>query len=254
MTTPRTKPAGSRHKRPRPQRAGPIRNPMAKVSNTGAPPEPPSDPRPEARPGATLGDALECGVRTAYTVIDEYLRRGFEAARGNRDSPSGRGDMRDENPNFSSWTNPWGSMAAPMQMWVSGMRAWAEMWAPFLPGGASQQMWNMGGWPGFPTGASQVPALSIQVVSHRAAGVTASVHLLPGFECAPLMVGPLAGEGSEPPLNRVSIDTAPGALRIHVPVPADQPVGTYHGSLTTADGRVAGRLTVVISDVSSARQ
>lgn len=240
---------GPRYKRVRPEREGSIRNRLApppKV-NGGASGENGATPKPGGPASDTLREALECGVRTAYTVIDEYLKRGYEAARSNPDHPDGRGSMRDDKTNYTNWANAWGPMAMPMQQWMAAMRAMTDAWSAFIPGGWPQQMWNMGTG-GFPAAAS-TPALSVHVASHRPTGVTASVELNPGCENTMLTVGWLAGDGSNPPLKGVTIGRDPGSLRIYVPVAASQPAGSYHGEIRGADGRCAGKLSVVITEL-----
>src|SRR5580658_1615141 len=110
-------PSDPRQKRIPPERELPIRNPLMPPpkANGAAAHE---SPHPASGSGKIAGDALrdalECGVRTAYTVIDEYLRRGYEAARSNRDHPDNRGHMREDRHNSSGWNNPWGPLWSSM--------------------------------------------------------------------------------------------------------------------------------------------
>jgi hypothetical protein len=154
--------------------------------------------------------------------------------------------MGDEKPNYSSWGNPWGPMAMPMQQWMSAMRAVTEAWSSMMPGGFPQQMWNAGC--AEPT-ASAAPAVSVRVLSHRRAGVTTKVHLHPGTECEGLTVGTLVSEGSDVPLDSVSIDVKHGVLQIKVVVMPEQPFGHYIGPIVTADGRTAGGLSVSLTEL-----
>src|ERR1700693_3957191 len=106
--------AGERRARAAPpERIGPIRNPL-------------SSPAHAETTGNPFRDTLECGVQTAYTVIDDYMRRGYEAARSMRDHPNDRGNMQDYGPNYGGWSNPWGPMAAPFQQWLGAMQAWVN--------------------------------------------------------------------------------------------------------------------------------
>src|SRR5215472_17569126 len=135
---------GTRRKRVSPEQEGPIRNrlttpPEANRPRTSEAHPPPSGSRESA--GDALRDALECGVRTAYTVINEYMRRGYEAARASQSTQHDRGDMRDDTRGYTGWNNPWNPISNPMQQWASMMRAWAEAWSAFAPGGWPQQMW-----------------------------------------------------------------------------------------------------------------
>ena len=234
-------PAAPRRKRVSPQRQGPVRNrfvPPSKVN--GVPP-------PGANPASAAGDLLECGVRTAYTVIDEYLRRGYEAAREFRNPTDGRGDMQEEKRNYndwSNWANMWGPMAFPIQQWMAMMRAWANAWSGTFPAGWAQ-MGNMP-WPGFMPGAFLAP-VSVELSAQKAAQVTASVSLYPGAECQPLSVGPLIAEGGKNLLRGVSVSHTQGSVRVSVTVPADQASGTYVGDIKAPDTRVVGSLIVVLA-------
>jgi hypothetical protein len=242
----------SRRKRATPEREGPVRNPLAPGAQNspaaGCTPSKEGDAAPaQTAPGDVFRETLECGVRTAYTVIDEYLRRGYEAARGVQSQWNGGARMPDDRPNFNTnWTNQWGPMSAPMQQWMTARRACTDAWFAMVPGW-QQQAANMG-WPGFPPAAA-APAISVQVSSHRPAEVTASISLSPGAESSMLTVGWLKGDGSNAHLKDVSIGCGPGSLRIGVPVPADQPSGRYCGEIKSADGRICGQLSVVIADL-----
>src|SRR4051794_20240710 len=180
-------PGNPRRKRVSPERGGPIRNRLVSTRTNvpGTNSEGYGPPQaPEAPSGGVLRETLECGVRTAYTVIDEYLRRGYETARANQNQANGGPTMQDDKSNYSNWTNQWGPMAAPMQTWMMAMKAWTDAWGAMMPG-----MWpqtGYGGTTGYgsPAGtACASPAVSVQVSSHRPAEVTAAVELDPGADC-----------------------------------------------------------------------
>src|SRR5690349_2016936 len=90
-------------KRKPPERNGPIRNPLLngalKTAST-----------PAHGPAEALRGALECGVHTAYAVIDEYLKRGYETARQNQTTVNGGGPMSNDRPSYSNWSGAWGPM------------------------------------------------------------------------------------------------------------------------------------------------
>src|SRR5690348_12920101 len=95
--------ANPRRKRVKPERHGPIRNTLAPnstppVASCAAGPADAAGtpPAAETGPGDVLRETLECGVRTAYTVINEYLRRGYDAASGNRTDWNGGVNMSNE--------------------------------------------------------------------------------------------------------------------------------------------------------------
>src|SRR5258706_15609339 len=97
-----------RLKRPPPERSAPIRNPFAGSSPRTAP-----DPEPSSN-GSRRGP-LECGVQTAYAVIDEYMRRGYEAARDNQQQQNGGDYMNYDRSNYGNpYSNPYSS---PFNAW-----------------------------------------------------------------------------------------------------------------------------------------
>jgi hypothetical protein len=248
-------PSRSRQRREPPARSGPIRNsvttPPEKKAAPGAANGPvagenPCDPSrwaPMSR--EIVNGALESGVRTAYAVIDEYMRRGYEAARMNREHPDRRGYMSDNSANYGNRPNPWGPMAPFTEQWMAAMRAWTEAWSAFVPGGL-QQMWNPAG-AGY-SNAAPAPTVSVQVSSPRPTEVTA--NLRPGADCVSLEADPLQGEGaSAATIKHVLISHEPGRVRVSVNVGADQPAGCYRGAIRRkADRSIVGDLTVVISD------
>jgi len=234
---------GSRLKRVPLARTGPIRNRLV--------PGPQPVPQANGTDNGTVMGALENGVRTAYAVIDEYLRRGEEAARGLNNESNGRGHMNDYKNDYGNRFNPWGPMGVFAEQWITMMQRWTEAWSAFMPGNWGQPMQQMwGGMAGYAPGYAAAPNISVQVASQRPAEVTA--NLRPGCDFVALTAEPLKGEGSAasaPALHQVSIGRDPMRVRVSVMVPADQPSGCYRGIIRkSADGTVAGELTVVISE------
>ena len=217
-----------RAKRVPPERAGPVRNSFF-------------PPPPMPHPGNPLRDALECGVRTAYTVIDDYMRRGYEAARSTRDHANRRGNMPDENQNYGSWNNPWGPMAAPFQQWMFAMQAWMSAWSSFMPGAWPQQMYTTA-----PGQAGAAVPVSVEVTSYKPVKVTASVSLSPGAESMPLTLGPLSGDATTAPQG-VALAIRQGIAVVAVTVTAEQLAGTYRCDIQ-AQGRCVGGLSIVVAD------
>lgn len=232
----------SRHKRVQPERGGPIRNPL-----TGAPPRPSTT----TGPAEALRGALECGVQTAYAVIDEYMKRGYEAARMNPLSQNGKGHMSHERQNYGSWSGPWGPMTPLMDQWASMMKMWTDAWTAWMPGG------RFGNWPqawtaaasGFSSQAAGAPTpISVEVRSLRPTEV--SVHLKPGAELMEL-----TAESFKPELHSpITLSSRPGRLKVRVSVAHDQPAGRYSGVIRTADGSIAGDITITISESSAERE
>jgi hypothetical protein len=226
--------SASRQKRQPPARMGPIRNPLASAGN--------------ANPGAPVWGVLESGVRTAYDVIEEYMRRGYEAASGNSNHQDRRGPMNDNRTNYTNWQNPWGPMSQLTDQWLMAMRMWTEAWSAFIPNSSPQQPWNPAGRSN-PNGGS-TPRVSVQVSSRRPAEVTA--NLMPGADLIQLVADALQHEGIDAcsiDQRQVSISGEPGRVRISVRIDPVQPAGRYFGTVRNrADGNVAGDLTIVITE------
>jgi hypothetical protein len=248
-------PPSSRLKRTPPKQSGPVRNSMAlplpprAVQESGAPRDP------VAAAGAAVCGALENGVSTAYALIDEYMRRGQDAARGIFNDPTRRGYMSDERPGFpggfnsappSSSANPFNS-ANPLSMlteqWMMAMRFWSQAMSSFVPGG-----WPPAGMNPFaPQQNTAPPKVSVKVSSSRPVEVTANLY--PGLDLLGLTSESLRAEASKAaPIDPAEISRESGMIQVSIKVGAKQPAGRYHGYIRKkADGSVAGELTVVIS-------
>jgi len=212
--------------------------------------------------GAAVCGVLENGVRTAYAVIDDYIRRGQEAARGIFNDATMRGSMSDQG-NFGGYSggfnsgssagsntgnnagfNPWGSnnpMAMLFEQWMSAMRAWNQAWPGFAQGGWPQA----GGFP-FAAPAGQARAVAVKVNASRPVEVT--LNLYPGPDAQLLAVDALQAEGfSAAPLPAPVLAREQGVVRVSLVVGAEQPAGRYRGLIRTRSGEtVAGELTVVV--------
>jgi len=213
-------PSSSRRKRVPPEGSGPVRNPIVPPS-AGRNDTPRS---PAAAPGAAFGavvdeglrtaerlaeissaavrGAMECGVQTAYTVIDEYMARGREAASRFQQRPDGRGPMSDDRQNFGGWSTAWGPMSPFVLPWMNAMRMWTDALTMFAPGGGPQQGWNpaatgyqvpnaAGG--AAPSAGAPAPRVSVRVSSQSPAEVT--LNVAPYADRMTLVAGPLQLEG-----------------------------------------------------------
>jgi len=229
-------PSSPHVKRTPPERGGPIRKPM------------PSRLRNEAQPGDPIGAAgaavfgvLENGVRTAYAVIDEYMRRGQQAARGMFNDSYRRGPMNDDRGNFSGGYNPPNPMAMFTEQWMTAMRMWAQALSSYAPG-----MWQQPGNP-FPFGGVATPAVSVQVSATSPVEVT--LNLCPGSDLGGLLSEPLrAEEFMAPAIEPASVIRDPGGVRVSLKIGAEQPKGRYRGLIRKEiDKSVAGELTVIVS-------
>jgi hypothetical protein len=235
-------------KREKPKQSGPIRN-----AGTSGPQNGSGAPQDLiAAAGAAVCGVLENGVRTAYAVIDDYLRRGQDAARGIFNDPNRRGSMSDERSNFGGGANggfgggfnPWGNnnpMAMMAEQWMSAMRAWGQAWSSAAPGAWSQ----MGGFPS-PGAGTQSRAVALKVRASRPVEVT--VNLYPGNDTFPLVAETPSAEGfTAPPLAAPAIARELGTLRVSLEVGDEQPAGRYRGLIRSKPGdTVAGDLIVVI--------
>lgn len=223
-----------------PERSGPIRNPMSPrpraASGTGAP----SDPIGVA--GAAVFGALENGVRTAYAVIDEYMRRGQETARSMFVDSYRRGPMNDEKNNFGGGYTPWNPMSMFTEQWMMAMRMWGQAWSSFMPPG-----WAQAGMNPFAFSQSAAPGVSIKVSS--ASPVEAALKLYPGLDLAGLVAEPLrADEAASPAIEAPSITREPGIVGVNLKIAVGQPKGCYRGNIRKeTDKSVVGELIVVIS-------
>lgn len=238
-------PSSRRRKLKTPAQTGPVRNPMA--PQPAAPPAASAPPRdPFTAAGTAVCGALENGVRTAYAVIDDYMRRGQETARNlfNND-PNRRGTMSDDRGSFSGGVNPANPMAMFTEQWMAAMRAWTQAWTSFAPGAWQQNMMNPFA---APTAAN---AVSVRIVSARPVEVIANLspHSSFGLDLHELIAEPLRAEGSKAaPIDPPAIVREPGRVRVSIKVADKQPAGHYRGVIRKkADGNVAGDLTVIVS-------
>jgi hypothetical protein len=234
-------PRPSHKKRPQLERSGVIRNrvtPQPPVpAEAGAPREP------IAAVGAAVCGVLENGVRTAYKVIDDYMRRGQDTARTIFNDPNRRGTMSDDKGNFQGGGfNPMNPMAMFTEQWMTAMRAWSQAWSAFTPGG-----WPMQGMNPFAATGGVAPRVSVKVSS--ASPVEVSANLFPGTDSAGLVSEPLRADGFvAPPIDAPGIVREAGIVRVSVHVGSKQPKGRYIGSIRRkADGSAAGDLTVIVS-------
>jgi hypothetical protein len=233
-------PSSPRLKRTPPERVGPIRSPMTSRSRTETEAGAPRDPFTAA--GAVVYGALENGVRTAYAVIDEYMRRGQNTARATFNDSYKRGPMNDDRGNFGSGYNPWNPMEMFTEQWMTAMRMWSQAWSSFVPG-----MWQQPGMNPFAAGGASVSNVSVSVSSTTP--VEVAMNLYPGLDLAGLISEPLRAEDSRAaPIDPALIAREPGAVRVKIAIAPGQPAGRYRGLIRReTDKSIAGELTVTIS-------
>jgi len=241
----------ARLRRTPPERNGPVRNPIMPPPSRSAA-EPAASRDPITATGAVVCGALENGVRTAYAVIDEYMRRGQETARSVFNDANRRGPVSDDRGNYpGSYSGnyagnyPGGpSPANPLSMlteqWMMAMRPLGQALSTILPLVLQQAGTNP-----FTNGSSVAPVVTVRIASSRPIEVTANLH--PGSDMAGLVSDPLGADGAATPIEAPEIFRDAGGVRVSVKVADKQPAGLYRGLIRRrADGNIAGDLTVVV--------
>lgn len=241
---------GLREKRLPPERIGPIRNPLARDNGRPASrPEPTSD---TARRGP-----LEYGVQTAYAVIDEYMQRGYEAARHNQDNQDGKGHMNSDRYRYNyggNGFNAWGPLTPVMEAWLAAMRTWTDAWSALLLGGrqaaCSSQAYPSQPYPSQPCTPGGAPsAVTVNVTSKRSTQAVAILR--PGAELLGLRADSLSCQDvkTQQPIENVSINCIPARVEVNVKVDDEKhKPGRYWGAIRARDGSIVGDLTVVIPE------
>jgi hypothetical protein len=194
--------------------------------------------------GAAVCGVLENGVRTAYAVIDEYMRRGQNAARATYQDFNKRGAMNQDRPNFGGpyTNNPWGPMSMMMEQFMMAMRMWNQAMSSFMPGAFPQA----GMYPA-PFSEPAMPSVAVKVSS--VSPVEVELTLYPGPDFAGLCCDPLRAEAfAAPPMEPATIEREQGGVRLAVKVGAAQAKGRYHALVRReTDRSVAGELVVTVS-------
>ena len=191
--------------------------------------------------------AVECGVRTAYSVIDEYMRRGYDAASGSQRGSRERGNMSDDRQNYNAWSTAWGPVSPLMDQWMNAVRTWTEAWSSMAQGMSPAAGRATG--PAAASSAAAASHVSVHVSSDRPVEVTP--HLFPGADTMTVLTAdPLQScEPSDAPaLTGIDMKAEPGHVRVKVTIMADQPAGTYSGPVRNAQRVVVGALTVTIAE------
>ncbi|MEQ8660821.1 MAG: hypothetical protein RLW62_08390 [Gammaproteobacteria bacterium] len=217
--------------------------------------------------GGEFGDSLENAVRSAYTVIDEYMRRGCDAARYCQSSARWSDPMtEDPNQQFhqhNSWGPGWGTWGpAPqwMAQWSEALRVWSMLLSGAGQAAAVPPQWHYTppkayteSDPAKPSSSAPhtpaVPGVCVSVSSDRPTRVLPSVGAVAAG--TKLTVDPLAcidgAEPSSPPITGTRIETdAEGTLLVSVVIIPEAPAGRYSGAVRTPSGDIVGGLTVIL--------
>jgi hypothetical protein len=253
--------ASRRITRDQPERTGPIRNSISPLrpESSSATPGPATafgaviDEgiatafRMAGDAGATMQGAVERGVDTAYTVIEDYMRRGQQAAGRYRDRTQGERTMNGDNYSNGYGPNAYGPMGAMMAPWMQAMRMWTETMSAFIPGGAAMGTEWMNAFTPPMSGAQPQSGVAVRVASGTPAEV--SIDLDPRAYCVPLKAAPLVhatSPGTAPALVAVDLQYVDNRCRVTITVPNDQPTGLYSGAILDNAGLQRGMLRVIL--------
>jgi hypothetical protein len=207
---------------------------------------------------ATVMGAVERGVATAYTVIDEYMIRGQQAARRYQQGNPRSDDMSDGRQNgngrqFDAWSSmPWDQMSAMMAPWMPMMRMWQDSMSAFTQGTPMADWMNaLNPQAMMAMARGGRVRIGVQIASDTPASVV--VELDPGAERMNLSADALkhATDRDAPSIAATSIECSEGIARVRVTVPTDQPAGSYRGRIVDDAGAVRGNLTVDLEPAES---
>lgn len=264
------------------ERTGPIRNPIV---FPGPSPKPGAPQEVASAAGAAVFGLLENGVRTAYAVIDEYMRRGQDVARALFNQPNPGGYMYDYRSNAAGPSGPgggfgpgyvygvgnpmpagiWNPMANMLEQWINVMRAWnyvacgcvpVPQWQPQQPQqGQPQQPWPQTQGQQAPVGPSAYavpPAGNVILKMAATTLVECTANLVSGLPPQDLFCDQLfalaAGPSAAKPIPAPTIAFDPGSVQIFVTVPDGQEPGSYRGSIRKQSDKTAvGSLLMVVS-------
>jgi hypothetical protein len=200
---------------------------------------------------ATVKGAVERGVDTAYMVIEEYMRRGQEAAsRFRQRNGGGRSDMNDDQQRFGPFGNASGPMGPIFAPWMQAMRMWTDAMATFAAGGGPTVDLMNRFLAGF---AVARPKISVEVSSQYPTEVI--VALDPGAELTKLTAEPLVNgdDKNAPPLAGTVMECATDVVRVRLTVPNDQPAGQYRGAIKDPLGIKRGELVAHVKGSPTAK-
>ncbi len=193
--------------------------------------------------GEAVSGVLESGVRTAYAVIDEYLRRGQDTARGIFNDLNMRGSMNNDRQNCSGpgyGYTPWNPMAMVAEQLISAMSAWSQAWCSTVPGFRQPPM--------NPYSSTEDRAESIRLKVTSSSPVEYSASLCPGIDLNCVQSEPLYAQGSGgKEIDPAKLYRDQGKVVMEVNIPAKQLKGTYRGLIRKkTDRTIVGEVTVEV--------
>jgi hypothetical protein len=224
------------------EQSGPDRSPPWPRAREQTSPSAPKDCVSAA--GEAVSGVLESGVRTAYAVIDEYLRRGQDTARGIFNDLNMRGSMNNNRQNCSGGPGygytPWNPMAMVAEQMISAMCAWSQAWCSTVPGFRQPPM--------NPCSSTEVRAETIRLKVTSSQAVECSGSLCQGQDLHCVESEPLRPQGIQAgdiPAAKLYMDE--GKVVIEVNVPPKQLKGTYRGLIRKkTDRTIVGEATVEV--------
>lgn len=215
--------------------------------------------------------SIDSVVRTAYSVIDDYMRRGYEAATHHHDKTQWSGAMDEGWNNYKVQSNFGGPGSQLMTQLADAMRAWTTLLYGMSQAGSPQSNWDpYAGYPGArpsnappsshtPAGspadpggahtappAAAAPSISVKVSSDRPTEVIPNLASTNPGE--PLSVDDLVYlDGEAPPITAVTVrHEGSGPVEVSVTVIPDLPAGSYSGAIRNGERFIVGGLTVVL--------
>lgn len=206
-------------------------------------------------------DGVADGVRSAYRVLDEQIRRGQRIAREQAERLVGRGWEDPRQLMEQSMRTTFDAMLDMWMQWVDLTAAavrfddwwWRELGMPGPgrePGEPGRSRPAPSTPPAPPTPPTGGVPVTVEVTGDRPTRVW--TELSPGVLTTPVVIQPLRSlRPQHPPLMEVTLSHDPGepASRplLQVRVPAAQPEGQYHGFVLDAHtGAQLGVVTVEI--------
>ena len=212
----------------------------------------------------SASETVEAGVKMAYKVCDEYVRRGQEAAQKQDGQKNDR-----QNP----WSFPGlplnGNLTAiPLQLfrtWALLAGSWAEMTK--IPGAAEgvratqklvEEFWAMLGVTtedpqAKPDGETKTAPAAMRVAVELASmqPVEVEIDFDPPSGVIPIIqrLHPLRGDGDPLSALEFTYDPSSGRAKLSLAVPASQAPGRYVGTIfDDRDDRVCGSVRVRVGD------
>jgi hypothetical protein len=214
----------------------------------------------------SAGETVDAGVKIAYKVCDEYVRRGQEAAQ-----KQGAQNGERQNP----WVFPGvpltgGVTAIPLQLF----RTWALLAGSFadmtkIPGAAEsvratskvvEEFWAMLGVSGEdpaakpeakPTATSSPSAIRVAVEIASAQPVEVEIDFDPPSGVVPMIqrLSPLRGQADPLSALEFTFDPASDRAKLSLAIPPAQAPGRYTGTIfDDRDDRVCGSVRVRVGD------